>query len=307
LDGLAWQYAIASVRVGYNPQAWVTTTPRGRTHWIYELFEKKNIPDEALELFAKQGSDDELVEIFYGTIYENSDNLDPGFMASLLATYPAGWLREQEINGKFVDEGGILGDTTWFRNKTVPEAPEVVKRRLRYWDLAATEKKISGRKRNDPDETVGSKLSWVVGEPDEFYIENQVAGFWEWQDIKDRIVSTAERDGPYVPVVVEQEPGAGGKNQVAEVAIYIKDKLGASWKVQGHRPEGDKVMRANAWFAEAALGQFHLVQGNWNEGFLDQLSSFPEGKHDDKIDSVSGARQVIAPFKAWKHISFLHL
>ena len=78
-------------------------------------------------------------------------------------------------------------------------------------------------------------------------------------------------------------------------------------KVEVHRPEGDKVMRANAWFAEAALGQFYMVQGNWNEGFLDQLSSFPEGRHDDRIDAVSGARQVIAPFKAWKHISFLHL
>ena len=87
----------------------------------------------------------------------------------------------------------------------------------------------------------------------------------------------------------------------------MKEKLGSSWKVEGHKPEGDKVMRANAWFAEAALGQFYMVQGNWNEGFLDQLSSFPEGRHDDRIDSVSGARQVIAPFKAWKHINFLHL
>jgi len=306
-DGLSWKYAIASVRVGEEPQAWITTTPRGKQHWIYEFFEKQDIPEEVFKAFAEQEKDRSLVEIFYGSIFDNKENLDPGFYASLLAAYPAGWLRLQEVEGKFVEEGGVLGDPAWFRGKVVPSRPEQVKSRIRYWDLAASEKKISGRKRNDPDETVGTRLSWVPGDPNEFYIEDQRSGYWKWKDIKDQIVATAERDGPYVRVFVEQEPGAGGKNQVEELKIYIQEQLGKSWKVEGHRPEGDKIMRANAWFAEAANGQFYLVQGNWNEAFLDQLSGFPEGRHDDKIDSVSGARQIIAPFKQWRHISFLHL
>ena len=66
-------------------------------------------------------------------------------------------------------------------------------------------------------------------------------------------------------------------------------------------------MRANVWFAEAALGEVYLVQGNWNEGFLDQLASFPAGRHDDKIDSVSGARACVAPFKKWTRQGFLHV
>jgi phage terminase large subunit-like protein len=47
-----------------------------------------------------------------------------------------------------------------------------------------------------------------------------------------------------------------------------------------------------------------MVQGNWNDGFLDQLSSFPEG-HDDRVDSVSGARHVVAPVRMWSTTPFL--
>ncbi|MHA2030833.1 MAG: hypothetical protein ACW99Q_15750, partial [Candidatus Kariarchaeaceae archaeon] len=60
----------------------------------------------------------------------------------------------------------------------------------------------------------------------------------------------------------------------------------------------------NVWFAEAAQGRFYMVQGNWNDGFLDQLSSFPEG-HDDRVDSVSGARHVVAPVRMWSTTPFL--
>lgn len=307
-DGLAWQIAIASVRVGELPQAWATTTPKGKYHWLYKFFIDQDIPEEALELFAKEESGRELIEAFAGSIYDNQQNLDPGFMASMLAAYPAGYLRDQEIFGKFVTEGGTLGDRTWFNGKIIPYKWETVKKRLRYWDLAASEKKITGKKKNDPDETVGSLLSWKVeDETDHFAIEHQLCGHWEWKDIKTEILRVAETDGPYIPICVEQEPGAGGKNQVAEIELYIHEKLGKSWKIVGHRPEGDKVMRANAWFAEAAEGKFYLVQGNWNDGFLDQLDSFPEDKHDDRVDSVSGARQIIAPFKTWSNIKFLHL
>jgi phage terminase large subunit-like protein len=66
-------------------------------------------------------------------------------------------------------------------------------------------------------------------------------------------------------------------------------------------------MRANTWFAEAAQGEIFLVAGIWVESFLNQLASFPVGRHDDKIDSVSGARHVIAPVRKWKWIPFMRV
>jgi len=316
-DGLSWQIALASVRVGKDIQAWITTTPKGKSHWIYKFFVKQDIPEEAIKEFEKFAQGREFIEMYYSSIWENKDNLNPIYFANMLVAYPSGWLRQQELDGKFVDEGGRLGDRRWFNGNILPEAPATVTGRIRYWDLAATEKKTVGTEKNDPDETVGTKLSWIkdgtinekgVREIGKFYIEHQRSGFWKYDEILENIVSVAEIDGPYIKIYLEEEPGSGGKNQVAAIAKHIKEKLGSHYQVIGHPPRGigDKVMRANVWFAEAANKQFYLVQANWNEGFLDQLDEFPD-KHDDKIDSVSGARHCLAPIMSFKSIEFLAL
>src|SRR3990167_8590745 len=38
-EGMGWRTSIAGVRVGKDPQAWVTTTPNGILHWLYDFFE----------------------------------------------------------------------------------------------------------------------------------------------------------------------------------------------------------------------------------------------------------------------------
>jgi len=53
LTGDSWKIAVASVRVGHQPQAWVTTTPRGKAHWLYQFFIKQEIPEEAFEAFKE--------------------------------------------------------------------------------------------------------------------------------------------------------------------------------------------------------------------------------------------------------------
>lgn len=309
VDGMAWRIAIASVRIGKGPQAWATGTPNGKDHWLYKFFIEREIPEDALEAY-KGVSDEELIRVFFSTIEENRDNLDPGFYASMLAAYPPGWFREQELHGAFVDRGAVLGDPKWFEGKIlkdIPDSAQIIKR-VRFWDLAATERKMGfgGKLLNDPDETVGTLYSWDRAHKN-FYIEHQHGGFWEWDNIKANILSVAKQDGPFVKIYIEEEPGSGGKNQIAELASFLRKELPGWPTVVGKKSEGDKVMRANVWFAEASQGHVYMLKGSWNSGFLDQLGSFPIGRHDDKIDSVSGARLAIAPVNLWKSISFLHI
>jgi predicted phage terminase large subunit-like protein len=37
-----------------------------------------------------------------------------------------------------------------------------------------------------------------------------------------------------------------------------------------------------------------LVRGNWISDFLDEAASFPNGAHDDQIDAISGAFQMMS-------------
>lgn len=307
IEGMSWKIAVASVRIGKDPQAWATGTPNGKEHWLYKFFIQQDVDPAAIEAF-KDVSDQELIKVFFSTIEDNRDNLDPGFYASLLASYPPGWLREQELHGAFVDRGSVLGNPHWFDGKILDEVPDDIIRMVRFWDLAATEKKMGyrGKATNDPDETVGTLIGWRKNKKD-FVLIDQVSGFWEWEDIERNILQTAKLDGPFVKVKLEEEPGSGGKNQVAALAKLLRAELPAWPMATGQKPDGDKVMRANIWFAEASQGHFYMVKGPWNGPFLDQLSSFPIGRHDDKIDSASGARVAVAPINLWKSVSFLHV
>lgn len=303
--GMGWRIANAAVRIGDKPQSWVTATPRGKTHWLYKFFVEKEISAEILKMIQEAvGEDRKVIDIIFTSIEDNKANLSPDFYASMLANYPSGWLRDQELSGKFVDEGSSMGDRTWFEGHIVLEVPETLRQKVIYWDLAASEKKLTKRKGDDPDFTVGTVTSQSIS--GKYYIEDQFAAQIAWSDIKRLIVEKAHEYGVQVPVYIEQEPGSGGINQVAEISSLPEL---AGHVVRGHNPRqlGDKIMRAQSWFAKAEQGLIYLVSGDWNNAFLDQLSSFPISNHDDRIDSVSGCFHIISPVKRWATPQFIKL
>lgn len=304
MTGESWQVANAAVRLGKNPQSWVTATPKGKNHWMYKLFVEKDIPQDALDAYAELGMDRELVSYYHTTIEENKVNLSPDFYATMLANYPAGYLREQEIYGNFADEGGKIGYSEWFKDKVIDNYKEdwEVAKTVRYWDMAATEKKL----RNDPDEAVGTRVTKMKGKDPDFVIDEQVAVRFDWSKLKPLIADTARRDGPFVTVVIEEEPGSGGKNQVAEIQEYFKSfpEL-ASHKVIGQRPS-DRALEANYWFGLAARGKVWLMRGDWKK-LLEQVDGFLQMEHDDRVTSPSGAFKALSPFKSWKRIEFVSI
>ncbi len=62
---------------------------------------------------------------------------------------------------------------------------------------------------------------------------------------------------------------------------------------RGIKPTGDKLTRALSWANRAEAGKIILVRGAWIGDFIDEISVFPHGKHDDQIDAVSIAVQMM--------------
>ena len=56
----------------------------------------------------------------------------------------------------------------------------------------------------------------------------------------------------------------------------------------------DKLTRALAWLNLAEAGKVYLVRGAWIDEFVDEVAKFPHGKHDDQIDAVSVAVEMLA-------------
>ncbi len=59
----------------------------------------------------------------------------------------------------------------------------------------------------------------------------------------------------------------------------------------------DKFTRALSWANLAEEGKVHLVRGPWIDAFIEEACSFPTGKHDDQIDAVSLAVNMLSQKK----------
>ena len=167
-------------------------------------------------------------------------------------------------------EGGMFR-REWF--DVVQEVPATA-RKVRYWDKAGTE--------NDGDFTAGVLLA--VDGDGVYYVCDVARGQWSALQRERVIRQTAEMDGTAVPVWVEQEPGSGGKESAAATIRAL-----AGWTVRAERVTGDKMTRAMPLAAQCEARNVKLVRGAWNAALLDELTVFPQGKHDDQVDALSGA------------------
>jgi len=170
-------------------------------------------------------------------------------------------------------DGGLF-KPEWF---TVVDAAPAGGRKVRAWDLAATV--YTGA--NDPDWTVGMLVSRHT---DAFYIEHIVRRRGSPMEIERLLTSTAQADGRMVTIHLPQDPGQAGKAQAHAFTRTL-----AGFNVKTERMTGDKATRAGPAAVQAEAGYIKLVRGPWNDAFLEEVATFPSGRHDDQIDCLSDA------------------
>ncbi len=207
------------------------------------------------------------------------------------------WLRglgpiryEQFRRGNWtIREEGTLFKPAWFEGRYIEpsELPSGL-RLCRAWDLAATE--WGG------DYTAGVLLGrsreglWYV--IDVGRVRRSPLG------VERFIGGTAERDAEWArgrgyrpPVVVmEQEPAASGKGMIDH---YRRNVL-ARHDFRAVSPSGSKEWRAEIVSARAEAKDVFLCRGPWVGDLLDELAAFPHGSHDDQVDALAGAYEVLA-------------
>ena len=154
---------------------------------------------------------------------------------------------------------------------------------VRDWDLAGTIAVIG----SDPDWTVGLKMGR----------DNQ--GFHYIVDIKrlrgspheveQMILATAQQDTSNCMVSIKQDPGQSGKAQADALTRML-----AGFNVVRSSETGSKETRASPFAAQCEARNVKLVRGDWNEAFLDELTVFPFGRHDDQADAASSGFNVLA-------------
>ena len=202
---------------------------------------------------------------------------DPSYISNLKALSKVERMRLLDGNWNIKPSAGNYFQRSWF--EVVMAAPYGWSGVVRYWDRAATKPNETN---NDPDWTRGVLLYKY---PNGLWIVADVKSIRDTPlQVEALIKNTASQDGYGVTVYGEQDPGSAG---IADSGNFVR--MLAGYDVRISRPTKDKETRARPISAQCEVGNIKVLKGAWNEEFFTELENFPEGKHDDIVDALSGA------------------
>jgi predicted phage terminase large subunit-like protein len=168
----------------------------------------------------------------------------------------------------------------------IPAVPTDVVRWIRWWDRAATQPAEG----TDPDWTVGVKMGLrrtgrlVVAHVERF------------QGLPDEVDACIKRmskqDGIDCEIGLFQDPGSAGVKELQDMTRQLAGRIIVS-TVQ----TGSKHTRAKPYASQVNVGNVDLVEGVWNDDYLNEHESFvdekqvkpPPGYHDDQVDPSGAA------------------
>lgn len=173
-------------------------------------------------------------------------------------------------------EGGLF-KLQYFHDARVDAPP--LAQTVRYWDLAMSEK-------TSADYTVGLKLG-VTDDAHRFILDvarRQI----DWGDLTEYMAQIMMADGPSVAQGIE----AKGYQSRAIQMLNADPRL-HGYSIFGYEADKDKFTRALPAAAKAAAGFLHVLDRHWTAAFLDEVCAFPNAAHDDQVDALSGAENML--------------
>jgi predicted phage terminase large subunit-like protein len=178
-------------------------------------------------------------------------------------------------------EGGMFKWAWWQLLEDVPAMGPMI----RYWDLAGTEPKGRG---HDPDYSAGTLVCRMQ---DKRTAIIDVTRFRKSVASRDAELERIAREDlsafrGRVRWWIETEAGIAGEERTAALVRRLQ-ALGMP--VSTEHPTGKKVHRAEPMASMAEAGNVVLCPGDWRDPFRAEAADFPNGKHDDQIDSAAGA------------------
>lgn len=260
-----WLIVMARLR-GTPGRAWICSTPRG-FNWLHEAFVKTNSPDYAVIRSSTRDN------IF----------LPAHFVERLQSQYTEQWQR-QEIEGEFCELEGTLFKRQWF--DPIEHAPAGLTWQ-RYWDLAASTKTAA--------DFSASACVALDHESGNVYIRDLIKLKEEWPEVRKVIIKTALAE-PGVSIGIES-----AMHGLAATQELLREPRLAGSSLYSIRVDRDKVSRALPVASRAEQGKVKLIRGEWIADFLDEATAFPNGTHDDQVDAVSGAFQMISAAVEWNY------
>jgi predicted phage terminase large subunit-like protein len=304
-----------SAKAGFKPYIRATTNPdpdswvKDFISWWIDENTGLPIPERAgkIRYFVRRddeivwGSREELLEKYPTSVPKSvsfiparlEDNRilvenDPSYRSNLEA--------QDRVTKERLLEGNWLvrrSAGTFFKRDDLPiYSPEQheIESVCRFWDMASTKPSPSNP---DPDYLAGLLLAKLRHEKYRYCIldiERHRVGPGQVEAVMARTAKTDAAIYPDLIIRSEQQPGSAGKDQVHHLASGIFE----GYDYEGVRPTGAKEIRATSASSVAQQGKLATRDAPWTEAFIEEAEAFPEGRHDDMVDALSGAYAALA-------------
>ena len=246
----AWDMLLLGLRLGAEPRALVTTTPRP-TKLVRSLLSDANTITTR------------------GSTYDNRDNLAPSYFASIITRYEGTRMGRQELMGELVDDvPGALWTLSLLDGLRVQAAPDLA-RVIVAVDPAVT----SGA---ESDET-GIVVVGIGADGHGYVLADRSCRMSP--DGWARRAAQAYHEYQADRLIVED-------NQGGEMVAFLLGTVDATVPIKRIRASRGKRLRAEPVAALYEQGRVHHV-GTYPD-LEDQMASFTGdgGEHDDRVDAM---------------------
>ena len=263
---------------GIPPRIIATANPGGRAHKLIKARYPIEKPMQ-IEISAKGWS-----KVYVPSLFTDNHYLykkDPNYISRAVENLPEFLRQAWEFgNWNISTEAGMYFEREDFRiERKIPECVQYV----RCWDRAAT---TIGGKNTDPDYTAGVLMG--KGVSGETYVIDVIKVRKRGYEVKELIKETALKDGLKTKILLFQDPGQAGKDQSEDMKIFL-----AGFILKTKRETGAKYMRWLPFSSAIQNGSCRLIEGKWNEDYIDELSLLTDSEkdysHDDQADASAGA------------------
>ncbi len=167
-------------------------------------------------------------------------------------------------------EGNLIR-REWFRYYNhLPQ--DSAKRIAQSWDIAM----MTG----DANDYSVCTTWWIIKA--NYYLVDVFRARLQYPDLRRQLASFAAKHGAGTILIENAGPG------MALLQDLWRNPPRGMPRPIGRKPEASKVDRMVAQSAKIEAGHVHLPkEADWLDTFLHELLAFPNGRHDDQVDSVS--------------------
>ncbi len=220
---------------------------------------------------------------FTADIWDNPAllNSDPDYLSNLQSQSLVDRERFLGVKGRggnwnIRPVAGKVFKSDWFIK--VPTPGNIIKL-VRYWDFASSEKENKG---DDPDFTASVKMGLLASGG--CVILDTTSDLLTPGEVERKLREVTIQDGRECLQRWQRDPGQAGVYQDSKLMSLLRgfDAIGIPSQLS-------KYERAKPLSRAAEFGQILMLESTWNQAFINELTQYPDGDHDDYVDAAAGA------------------